>query len=192
MLLFLSTIIEEKEKPMIETYFSRTPTLTRFRSGPLGTDLDELAKTLHQQGYAQDSIRRYVPGSDHFWEMLIQHRYHTADARSAQMTYVNDMERAIQQQGYAHDSIRRYVRGCDHFGQWLFQHGYAIAEVNQTLVKRYISGLRRSPSGHLPKAAEGLSHLIKLWRQQERLPGHREDSPRTEAGLWLVRCPAHV
>jgi len=54
MLLFLSTIIEEKEKPMIETYFSRTPTLTRFRSGPLGTDLDELAKTLHQQGYAQE------------------------------------------------------------------------------------------------------------------------------------------
>ena len=45
---------------MIETYFSRMPTLTQFRGGPLGTDLDELAKTLHQQGYAQDSIRRYV------------------------------------------------------------------------------------------------------------------------------------
>jgi hypothetical protein len=70
MLLFLSTIIEEKEKPMIETYFSRTPTLTRFRSGPLGADLDELAKTLHQQGYAQDSIRRYVRGCDHFGQWL--------------------------------------------------------------------------------------------------------------------------
>src|SRR2546427_272010 len=41
MLLFLSTIIEEKEKPMIETYFSRMPTLTQFRGGPLGTDLDD-------------------------------------------------------------------------------------------------------------------------------------------------------
>jgi integrase/recombinase XerD len=143
MLLFLSTIIEEKEKPMIETYFSRMPTLTQFRGGPLGTDLDELAKTLHQQGYAQDSIRRYV-------------------------------------------------RGCDHFGQWLFQHGYAIAEVNQTLVKHYISGLQRSPSGHLPKAAEGLSHLIKLWRLQERLPGHREDSPSTEAGPWLLRYEQYL
>jgi site-specific recombinase XerD len=143
MLLFLSIIIKEKEKSMIETYFSRTPTITRFRGGPIGADLDDLVTTLHQQGYAQDSIRRYV-------------------------------------------------RGCDHFGRWLFQHGYAIADANQTIVKRYISGLRRSPSGRLPKAAEGLSHLLKLWRRQERLSEHCEDSACPEADQWLLRYEQYL
>jgi len=128
---------------MIETYFSRTPTIDRFRRGPLGADLDDLATTLHQQGYAQDTIRRYV-------------------------------------------------RGCDHFGQWLFQYGYAIADVNQTVVQHYLGGLRRSPSGRLPKASEGLSHLLKLWRQQERLPEPRENSPSTEADQWRLRYEQYL
>jgi site-specific recombinase XerD len=143
MLLFLSTIIEEKEKLMIETYFSRTPTLTRFQRGPLGADLADLATTLHQQGYAQDSIRRYV-------------------------------------------------RGCDHFGRWLCQHGYAMADVNHALVKRYISGLQRPPSGSFPKTAEGLSHLLKLWRQQKRLPDHSDAASRTEVDQWLRRYEQYL
>src|SRR6266699_301200 len=108
MFLFLSTTIEEKEKLMIEAYFFRTPTLNRLRGGPLGSDLDDLATSLRQQGYA-------------------------------------------------------------------------VADVNQTLIKRYISGLQRPPSGRLPKAAEGLSHLLKLWRQQQRLPERIDASPHTEA-----------
>ena len=138
MLLFLSPIIEEKKTRMSETYFSRPPTITQFRHGPLGSDLADLATTLHQQGYAQDSIRRYM-------------------------------------------------RGCDHFGRWLCQHGYAIADVNHTLVKRYISGLRRPPAGRLPTAAEGLAHRLKLWHQQKRLPEHSDDTPHTEADQWLRR-----
>lgn len=128
---------------MIETYFSRTPMLTRLQLGPLGADLADLATTLHQQGYA--------PGS-----------------------------------------IRRYVRGCDHFGRWLCQHGYAIADVNPTLVKRYISGLQRSPSGNFPTAAEGLSHLLTLWRQQPRLPEHSDASPHTEVDQWLWRYEQYL
>jgi site-specific recombinase XerD len=128
---------------MIETYFSRTPTINRLRGGPLGSDLDELATMLHQQ--------RYSP-----------------------------------------DSIRRYVRGCDHFGQWLSQHEYAVAHVNPTLVKNYCSGLQRSPSGTLPKAAEGISHLLKLWRLQKRLPEPRDESPRTEAEQWLLQYEQYL
>ncbi len=128
---------------MIETYFSRTSTINRLRSGPLDSDLDDLTTTLHQQGYAQDSIQRYV-------------------------------------------------RGCDHFGRWLFQQGYTISDVNETLVQGYISGLQRSPSGTLPKAAEGLSHLLKLWRQQKRLSEHSDDSSLTEAGQWLLRYAQYL
>jgi hypothetical protein len=60
MLLFLSTATKEKEKFMIETYFSRPLTIARFRAGPLGADLDDLVTTLQQQGYAWDSIRHYL------------------------------------------------------------------------------------------------------------------------------------
>jgi site-specific recombinase XerD len=143
MLLLLSTTIEEKEELVIETYFCRASTINRLRSGPLGSDLDDLAITLQQQGYA--------------W-----------------------------------DSIRGYLRGCDQFARWLFQQGCAIADVNPTLVKRYINGLQRPPSGRLPKAAEGLSHLLKLWRQQKRLPEARDESPRTEADQWLIRYEQYL
>lgn len=143
MFLFLSTTIEEKEKLMIEAYFFRTPTLNRLRGGPLGSDLDDLATSLRQQGYA--------------W-----------------------------------DSIRGYLRGCDQFARWLLQQGYAVADVNQTLIKRYISGLQRPPSGRLPKAAEGLSHLLQLWRQKQRLPERIDASPHTEADQWLLRYEQYL
>jgi len=143
MLLSLSTTLEKKEKLMIEPYFSRYSTITRLRCGPLGSDLDELATTLHQQGYT--------------W-----------------------------------DSIRGYLRGCAQFGQWLSQQGYAVADVNPTLVRHYISGLQRPPSGRLPEGAQGLSHLLKLWRQQNRLREHSNNSPCTEADQWLLRYEQYL
>jgi len=73
MLLFLYPIIEEKEPLMIETYFARTSTIDRLRSGPLGPDLDALASALRRQGYARDSIRRYLRGCDQFARWLYQH-----------------------------------------------------------------------------------------------------------------------
>jgi site-specific recombinase XerD len=143
MLLFLSTTIEEKEKLMIEAYFFRTPTINRLRSGPLGSDLDDLTT-------------------------------------------------ALQQQGYAWDSIRHYVRGCDQFARWLCQQGYAISDVNHTLITRYISSLQRPPSGRLPKGAEGLSHLLKLWRQHTLLPETSDESSHTEADRWLMRYAQYL
>jgi integrase/recombinase XerD len=113
---------------MLENYFSRPSTLNRLRSGPIGSDVDDLAT-------------------------------------------------ALQQQGYAWDSIRNYLRGCNQFARWLSQHGYAPSDVSQTLVNRYISELPRPPCGKLPKYAQGLSHLLKLWRQKLRLPERIEDPP---------------
>ncbi len=98
---------------------------------------------------------------------------------------LDELATALQQQGYAYDSIRGYVQGCDQFARWLLQHGYAPSDVNPTLVKRYISGLPRPPSGRLPKDAQGLSHLLKLWRQKKRLPELINEPPRTEADQWL-------
>ena len=100
---------------------------------------------------------------------------------------LDELATALQQQGYAWDSIRGYLRGCDLFTRWLLQQGYTIADANPILVKRYTSGLQRPPSGRLPKGAEGLSHLLKLWRQQKRLSEANDETPRTEADQWLIR-----
>ena len=106
---------------MIEHGFTRTSVITRLRRGPLGPHLDALATTLHQHGYAPDSIRRTL-------------------------------------------------RAGEQFGQWLAQHGHAIADVDEALVARYIQTLPRPRVGRWPKAAAGLPHLLRLWRQQGLLP----------------------
>jgi hypothetical protein len=105
---------------------------------------------------------------------------------------LDELATALQQQGYAWDSIRGYLRGCDLFTRWLLQQGYTIADANPILVKRYTSGLQRPPSGRLPKGAEGLCHLLKLWRQQKRLSEANDETPRTEADQWLIRYEQYL
>jgi len=105
---------------------------------------------------------------------------------------LDDLATALQGEGYARDSIRHYLRGCDQFGRWVFQQGYAVADVSQPLVTRYINGLQRPTSGRFPKGAEGLSHLLKLWRQQKRLSDAINESPRTEIDQCLLRYEAYL
>jgi hypothetical protein len=100
---------------------------------------------------------------------------------------LDDLATALQHEGYARNSIRHYLRGCDQFGRWVVQQGYTVADINPTLVERYISGLTRPPSGRFPKGAEGLSHLLKLWRQKKCLPDAIDDSPQTEIDQYLLR-----
>jgi site-specific recombinase XerD len=128
---------------MIEHGFTRTSVITRLRCGPLGPHLDALATTLHQHGYAPDSIRRTL-------------------------------------------------RAGEQFGQWLAQHGHAIADVDEALVARYLQTLPRPLVGHWPKAAAGLPHLLRLWRQQGLLPPRPCPSSQTEAAQWLVRYTQYL
>jgi site-specific recombinase XerD len=128
---------------MIEYGFTRTSMITRLRRGPLGPHLDALATTLHQHGYAPDSIRRTL-------------------------------------------------RAGEQFGQWLAQHGHTIAEVDEALVERYLQTLPRPSAGRWPKAAAGLPHLLRLWRQQGLLPSRPCLVSQTEAAQWLVRYAQYL
>ena len=127
---------------MIEAYFFRTSTITRLRSGPLGSDLDDLATTLQQQGYT--------------W-----------------------------------DSIRHYLRGCDQFARWLSSKAMLLL----MSIPRLSSATSVDCHGRLradcPKQ-QGLSHLLKLWRQQNRLPEANDQSPCTEADQWLLRYEQYL
>src|SRR5262245_40174208 len=68
---------------MIEHGFTRTSMITRLRRGPLGPPLDARATTLHQQGYAPDSIRRILRAGDAFGQWLSQHGHALADIDDA-------------------------------------------------------------------------------------------------------------
>ena len=107
-------------------------------------------------------------------------------------SHLNALATTLAQHGYAPDSIRRVLRASDQFGQWLAQHGYTIADVDETLVERFIRTLPRPPVGRWPKAAAGLHHLLRLWRQQDLLPPHPCPSSQTEAAQWLVRYAQYL
>lgn len=107
-------------------------------------------------------------------------------------TYLDDLATTLHQHRYAPDSIRGYIRTSDQFGRWLSQQGYAIAEMDETLVKCYVGGLQRPPAGRWPKAAEGLSHLLRFLRQHAILPPRPSPPPPTAADQWLIRYALYL
>jgi site-specific recombinase XerD len=139
LLLFQSTRLK-KEKHMIEHCFVHTPVVARLRGGPLGPYLDDLATTLHQQGYAPSSIQRCL-------------------------------------------------RTGDLFGRWLEGQGYDVTKIDEAAIQHYVSGLERYRSGQLPKAAQGLKHVVGLLRQRGILIDRQSPTPVDQ---WLVEYNAHL
>lgn len=50
---------------MLDAYFKRSLSLTRLRSGPLGTFLDEFARASHDSGYADSTVRGHLRAAAH-------------------------------------------------------------------------------------------------------------------------------
>ena len=98
--------------------------------------------------------------------------------------YLDDLATALHHERYAPSSIQRYLRAAEQFAQWLQGQGYAISEMDGDLVQRYVSGLTRYRSGKLPKAAQGLGHLVRFLHQQGVVSPRQADLPPIEQ--WLV------
>lgn len=128
---------------MLEHTFARTRGIDRLRRGPLGSYLDDLATSLHHEGYAPRSIQLYL-------------------------------------------------RTAAHYTRWLQGQGYAISEVDEDLVHRYISGLTRYRSGKLPKAAQGLGHLVRFLQQQGLAGPQPSGLPPSPLDQWLAAYDAHL
>ena len=107
-------------------------------------------------------------------------------------SHLDALAATLCQHGYAPDSIRRTLRACAQFGQWLSQQGAALADVDDALLERYIHTLPPPPVGRWPKAAAGLPHLLRLWRQQGLLPPWRTPPSSTEATVWLGRYAQYL
>ena len=98
----------------------------------------------------------------------------------------------LHQHGYTRNSIRGYLRACAQFGRWLARQGYTIADVEATLVTRYLRSLPPPPVGRSPKAAAGLPHLLTLWQQQGLLPPAGQPPLHTAAAHWLEQYTQYL
>ena len=128
---------------MLEHAFVRTQVIARLRRGPLGPYLDDLAASLHHEGYAPSSIQLYL-------------------------------------------------RAAEHFTEWLQGQGYAICQMDADLLQCYVSGLTRYPSGKLPKAAQGLGHLVRFLYQHNALSARQAARPGSAMEQWLVEYDAYL
>jgi site-specific recombinase XerD len=58
---------------MLNILFTQSKARTRLQSGPLGPYLSEFSVMLHQRGYAECTIRRYLRGAELFGAWLLKH-----------------------------------------------------------------------------------------------------------------------
>lgn len=103
--------------------------------------------------------------------------------------YLDDLAMILRQQGYAPSSIQRCLRTSDLFGRWLQGQGYEVPQIDKAAIQHYVSGLERYRSGHLPKAAQGLKHIVGLLRQRGLLIDRQSPTPIDQ---WLAAYDAHL
>ena len=99
---------------------------------------------------------------------------------------------SLHQQRYAPSSIQSYLRAGHTFGRWLRRQGYALSDIDASVFQRYIAGLKRYRSGHLPKAAEGLNHLFRLLQHHGVVRQRHTMGPPAPLDQWLAEYDAYL
>jgi integrase/recombinase XerD len=111
--------------------------------------------------------------------------------RSPLGPYLDTLATSLHHEGYAPSSIQRFLCAAEHFAQWVHGQGYAVGEMDEDLLHRYLFGLPRYRSGNLPKAAQGLGHLVRFLHQ------HGVTRPRVDLLIppleqWLSAYDAYL
>jgi site-specific recombinase XerD len=86
--------------------------------------------------------------------------------------------------------MQRYLRASEQFGQWLHGHGYGLSELDAAVLHRYVTGLTRYRSGHLPKAAQGLNHLWRFLQRQGVV--HQRHAATSPLNQWLAEYDTYL
>jgi integrase/recombinase XerD len=126
----------------MERFFTDPNTLKRFRSGPLGSHVDQFANDLFGLGYTRKTIRYHLRIVDHFGHWLKSRRRNTTD--------ITD------------EDVRRYVdqRGCVRNGD-----ASAIMRMVELLRKR---GIVRTKAGGVLTPVQEVIQDFSCYLQQER------------------------
>jgi len=110
--------------------------------------------------------------------------------------WVDDFVDALAGLKFATSTIRRHVRAAAIFSDWLDQQDVAATDIDETLVGRFVSGLRRQrsstrASGRQSEVAGGVRLLAAhLWARE--VAARRRPAARCEADQWLERFDDHL
>jgi integrase/recombinase XerD len=99
---------------------------------------------------------------------------------------LDDLATSCHQQGDAPSSMQRSLRAGDQFGRWLQEQGYGLSALDATVLHRYVAGLTRDRSGHLPKAAQSLNHLLRFLQRQGVVPQRHAMTSLAPLDPWLA------
>jgi hypothetical protein len=80
----------------------------------------------------------------------------------------------------------------DRFGPWLQGQGDVLSEMDEAVSHRYVSGLQRYRSGHLPKAAQGLNHLWRFLQRQGVVRQQHAVTPSAPLDQWLAEYDPYL
>jgi site-specific recombinase XerD len=84
------------------------------------------------------------------------------------------------------------VRAAEQFARWLHGHGTPVSLIDDTVLQRYVAGLTRDRSGHLPKAAQGLGHLLRCLQQYGVMCRSQVVLSTSPGEQWLAEYDAHL
>ena len=102
---------------MLEQFYMQTSVITQLRRGLLGAYLDDLATTLHAQGYAHASIRCSLRHCDQFGQWLDAQKYTVAEVDETLVAqYLNRFPRS------RNGRRPRVAQGLPHLIRLLRQH----------------------------------------------------------------------
>ncbi len=106
--------------------------------------------------------------------------------------YLDALATFLHHEGYAPSHIQRSLRAGDQFARWLHEQGSTISEMDDAVLQHYVAGLKRDRSGHLPKAAQGLGHLLRFLQRQGVVRPQHAVLPTSPGEQWLAAYDAHL
>jgi integrase/recombinase XerD len=112
--------------------------------------------------------------------------------RSPLGSHLDNFSTSLHHQGYAPSSIQRFLLAAEKFTDWLQRQGYSVYEMDEDLLRTYLSGLTRYRRGNLPKAAQGLGHLVTFLRQQGLTRPRLDGLSISPINQWISAYDAHL
>jgi len=112
--------------------------------------------------------------------------------RSPLGPHLDHFATSLHHQGYPSSSIQRFLGAAEKFAGWLQGQGYSVYEMDEDLVRDYLSGLTRYRGGNLPKAAQGLSHLVRFLQQQGLTRPRLDGLFISPIDQWVSAYDAHL
>ena len=76
--------------------------------------------------------------------------------------YLPSLAVKLSELGYSCGQGRRLLRTADALGRWLQQQGVSLTEATADHVRAYTTSQQRTPAGHFPNTATGLTHLVEF------------------------------